>query len=91
MPRKIRKSTNDAYLRSLPNQPTYDTVPVPTETRNAEERCKQLLEREEHSFSNWCENGNIPDVEDLKSEVGKRNVRPVANLVKDDYVSFIKL
>lgn len=74
VPRNIPKLTNDAYPTIFPNQPSYHTLAIPKERKNPQERVQKLLQRDEGSFSDWCEHDNIPDFQYFKSEVQKRNV-----------------
>lgn len=72
VPRKIPKLTDDAYPTIFPNQPAYLTVKLNKQRKTPEERVKQVLQRDEENFNEWCQQDTITTFDSFVSEIKKK-------------------
>lgn len=89
--RKYPKLTDDAYPCLFPEQPSYLSKKVPVKRKTPEERQKEVMEREEKRFLEWCEADRIVDFENFKANVKGKVDGEWIIMEKNDHVLLFKI
>ncbi|XP_023238549.1 uncharacterized protein LOC111637307 [Centruroides sculpturatus] len=91
VPRLKPKITEDAYPSIFPNCPAYLSHKPPAKRKSGNDRRKELFERDNQQFCEWCQKHIIKSFADLEDGISNHVANSWLYLFDTEYVLLYKI